>query len=66
MQAVTISSVEAEYKAMSHTECEMIWIQSLLCEMRVISPGSMMMHCDNQAATYVANNPVYHERTKHI
>jgi len=26
----------------------------------------MLMHCDNQSAIYIAQNPVLHERTTHI
>ena len=26
----------------------------------------MPMHCDNQLTIFIANNPIFHERTKHI
>ena len=29
-------------------------------------PGLILMHCDNQSAIYIAQNSVFHERTKHI
>jgi len=40
--------------------------KSLLCEMGVVSPYYMIMCCDNQAAMYISNNPMFHEKTKHI
>ncbi|XP_020262584.1 uncharacterized protein LOC109838556 [Asparagus officinalis] len=58
------SSAEAEYRAIAHTACEMIWLQKLLTKLSFTGP--MPMHCDNQSAIYIAKNPVFHERIKHI
>ena len=63
---VARSSVEAEYRAMAHTLCELMWIKHLLEELRFVVKLPMTMHCDNQATIYIASNPVFHERTKHI
>jgi len=59
------SSAEAEFRVIAHIACEMIWIR-LLCEMGVTTSHPMEIFYDNHAAIYVANNPVFHERTKDI
>jgi len=63
---VSRSSTEAEYRAMTHTTCEMVWLKNLLMELDFRQPGPMPICCDNQSAIYIAQNPVFHERTKHI
>lgn len=63
---VARSSIEAEYRAMAHTSCELSWIKHLLMEMGFDILLPMKMSCDNQAAIHIASNPVFHERTKHI
>uniref|UniRef100_A0A2N9EWV2 Integrase catalytic domain-containing protein n=1 Tax=Fagus sylvatica TaxID=28930 RepID=A0A2N9EWV2_FAGSY len=63
---VARSSAEAEYRAMAHIASEMLWVHSLLCDLGIDVPTPMQMFCDNQAAIFIANNPVFHERTKHI
>lgn len=45
---------------------ELAWLSRLLEEMRVSNITPISLKCDNQAAIYIAKNPVYHERTKHI
>ena len=32
----------------------------------MVSSNFMVMYCDNQTAMYIANNHVFHDRTKHI
>jgi hypothetical protein len=63
---ISRSSAEAEYRAMAHTASEMLWVCSLLRDLGIDIPTPMQMFCDNQAAIFIANNHVFHERTKHI
>jgi hypothetical protein len=63
---VARSTAEAEFRSMAHGICELLWLQILLVELRLYNLGPLMLYCDNKAATDIANNPVQHDRTKHI
>jgi len=38
---------------------KIIWIQSLLHELRVTLPRALVLYCDNIGATYLTSNPIY-------
>ncbi|KAJ0444424.1 putative RNA-directed DNA polymerase [Helianthus annuus] len=63
---VARSSTEAEYRALAHTAAELRWIMSILQELHVVLSCPPTVWCDNIGATYLAANPVFHQRTKHL
>ena len=63
---VSCSSAEAEYRAMATTVSEILWMHWLLRDLMVNLQDATPLYCDNQAARHIANNPVLHERTKHV
>jgi len=62
---VSRSSAEAEYRALALATCEMVWLFTLLVSLQA-SPPVPILYSDSTAAIYIATNPVFHERTKHI
>ncbi|CAL1369789.1 unnamed protein product [Linum trigynum] len=63
---VSRSSSEAEYRALAHLVCEIEWLKRLLAELTVQVPLPILVYCDNRSAIHIAENSVFHERTKHI
>jgi hypothetical protein len=60
------SSTEAECKAAANVTAEIMWIQILLKEIGIPCPSQARLWCDNLGAKYLASNPVFHGRVKHI
>lgn len=65
-KSVARSSTEAEYKSVASTSADVTWVRNLLAELQVNISSTPVIYCDNLSATYVAANPVFHSRMKHI
>ncbi|GFY96447.1 hypothetical protein Acr_11g0007530 [Actinidia rufa] len=63
---VVRSSAKAEYRVLTHTSCELLWLKHFLKESMFEVPLPMSIYCDNQVGIHISSNPVFHERTKHI
>jgi len=63
---VARSTAKAEYRAIATVTCEIIWLLSLFKDLGLSGLAAVLLKCDNQAALYIAANPVFYKRTKHI
>jgi hypothetical protein len=44
---------------------EGLWLQRLLLELGLLK-NKIMLYCDNKASINIANNPIQHDRIKHM
>jgi Reverse transcriptase (RNA-dependent DNA polymerase) len=63
---VALSSAEAEYRGIRIGVQELMWLRKLLEELGYGPKEEMKLFCDNKASIEISQNPVQHERTKHI
>ena len=66
-KVVARSSTETEYRALASATTDLVWVQNFLTETGIkLQQTPSLLWCDNQGAQALANNPIYHSRTKHI
>jgi hypothetical protein len=65
-QRNTLSSTEAEYRALSDATRETVWINTLLADLGMKDPLPITIFCDNESCIKLVSNPVFHSKTKHI
>ncbi|KAL6141631.1 hypothetical protein ACLB2K_059919 [Fragaria x ananassa] len=63
---ISRSSAESEYRSLAHVSAETTWLAYLLHDLGAHIQFPIMLYCDNLSATYMASNPIFHARTKHI
>jgi len=63
---VALSSTKAEYRGVTIVACEVISLQKLFSDLGQLVDVPVVIYYDNINSILLANNPVYHARTKHI
>eukprot|EP00253_Pinus_taeda_P027439 PITA_27439 len=65
-QSIALSSAKAKYMAASLASCKAIWLRKMLFGLfgQLLRPS--VIYCDNQSCIKLAENPVFHYRSKHI
>jgi hypothetical protein len=63
---VSRSSTEAQYKSMADATTEVMWVQTDFDERGIRTPHSARLWCDNMGAKYLASNPIFYGRMKHV
>jgi hypothetical protein len=65
-RTVATSTTEAEYMALYSGTQEITWLKQMLLELGIMDANPTVIFQDNQGSIALAENPVYHQRTKHI
>lgn len=63
---VARSSTETEYRALAMAATDITWLRRLLTNFGIPQITLTPLYCDNLSAIALANNPIFHARTKHI
>jgi hypothetical protein len=63
---VALSTAEAEYIALSVVVREAVWLRKLLTYLFDHEMDSTIIHYDNQSCVKLSENPVFHDKSKHI
>ena len=64
-QMVSRSNIESEYRSLANAASKLIWIQSLLIELKIKQNTSSTVWCDNLSTIALSENPILHSKTKY-
>ncbi|XP_037497308.1 secreted RxLR effector protein 161-like [Jatropha curcas] len=63
---VSLSTTEAEYRAAAIAAQESVWLSQLMNDLHQPIDYPIPLNCDNRSTIQMAENPVFHARTKHV
>ena len=65
-KSVALSTLEAEYIVASMACGESVWLRKLFSEICGHVLDTTVILCDNQSGIFLTENPMFHDRSKHI
>src|SRR5713226_3414452 len=63
---VALSTAEAEYVASYLASCEAVWLRKILFYLFDLQLDATCIYCDNQSCVKLSENPLFHDKSKHI
>ena len=64
--SVALSTAEVEYIVACSASCEAIWIRKLMSGLFNLELDTIVILCDNQSCIKMTENPMFHDKSKHI
>jgi hypothetical protein len=64
--SIALSTTKAEFIAACSASCEAIWLRKLLTGLFDLEMEATMILCDNQSYIKMRENPMFHDKSKHI
>ena len=65
-KSIALRLTEAKYMETSMDACEGMWLRKLFSNLFECGLEATVVHCDNQSGIRLSENPVFHDRSKHI
>ena len=63
---MALSTVEAKYVTTCSASCKEVWLRKLLYDLFDLQLDATCIYCDNQSCVKLSENPMFHDKSKHI
>ena len=66
MSSVSLNTAKEKYIATCSASCEVIWLWKLMSGLFDMELDTKVILCDNQSFIKMTENPLFHDKSKHI
>ena len=63
---MVLNTTEAKYIAACSASSEVVWLRKMLSGLFDLQMDATCIYCDNQSCIKLFENPVFHDKSKHI